>query len=76
MILIAENRKRQMGEVLSHPLGPLPWALSTADGPFKKQTKQLWQKNYKSCAILRRNPAAISMYDRCYGAHAETQRGP
>ena len=26
MILIAENRKLQMREVPSHPLGPLPWA--------------------------------------------------
>ena len=26
MILIAENQKLQMREVLRHPLGPLPWA--------------------------------------------------
>ena len=39
MILIAENRKLQMREVLSHPLGPLPWALSTADGSLRKPNK-------------------------------------
>lgn len=39
MILIAENRKLQMREVLSHPLGPLPWALSTADGSLRKTNK-------------------------------------
>ena len=39
MILIAENRKLQMREVLSHPLGPLPWALPTADGSLRKTNK-------------------------------------
>ena len=39
MILIAENQKLQMREVLSHPLGPLPWALSTADGSLTKTNK-------------------------------------
>ena len=28
-----------MREVLSHPLGPLPWALSTADGSLRKTNK-------------------------------------
>ena len=39
MILIAENRKPQMREVLSHPLGPFPWALSSADGSLRKTNK-------------------------------------
>ena len=39
MILIAENQKLQMREVLSHPLEPLPWALSTADGSLRKTNK-------------------------------------
>lgn len=29
MILVAENRKVNMRDVLAHPLGPLPWAPST-----------------------------------------------
>lgn len=32
MIVIAESRNLQMKEVLSHPLGPLPWSLATPDG--------------------------------------------
>ena len=39
MILITENRKLQMTKVRSHPLGPLPWALSTADGSLRKTNK-------------------------------------
>ena len=39
MILITENRKLQMTKVLSHPLGPLLWALSTADGSLRKTNK-------------------------------------
>ena len=39
MILIAENQKRQMREVLSHPLGPLLWSLSTTAGSLRKTNK-------------------------------------
>ena len=28
-----------MKDVLSHPLGPLPWALANADGPYEKTHK-------------------------------------
>ena len=36
MIVIAENRKLEMKEVLRHPLGPLPWTLLTTDGSLRK----------------------------------------
>ena len=39
MVLIAENRKLDMRDVFSHPLGPLPWALANADGTMKKTSK-------------------------------------
>lgn len=39
MIVIAESRDLQMREVLSHPLGPLPWSLATADGLMRKTNK-------------------------------------
>ena len=41
MILIAENRKLQISDVLCHPLGPLPWALASAsdDGSIRKNNK-------------------------------------
>ena len=39
MIVIAESRNLQMRDVLSHPLGPLPWSLATPDGLLRKTNK-------------------------------------
>ena len=39
MILVAENRKLQISDVLCHPLGPLPWALASDDGSIRKNNK-------------------------------------
>ncbi|XP_035662311.1 uncharacterized protein LOC118406391 [Branchiostoma floridae] len=39
MIVIAESRNLKMREVLSHPLGPLPWSLATPDGMLRKTNK-------------------------------------
>ena len=39
MIVIAETRKFTMSSVLSHPLGPLPWALASPDGSLRKTNK-------------------------------------
>ena len=39
MIVIAESRNLHMREVLSHPLGPLPWPLATPDGSMRKTNK-------------------------------------
>ncbi|KAJ8378403.1 hypothetical protein AAFF_G00242910 [Aldrovandia affinis] len=39
MVLVAESRHLQMSDVLSHPLGPLPWALSNGDGTLRKTNK-------------------------------------
>ena len=44
MIIIAENRKLKMSDVLCHPLGPLPWALATADGSLRKNNKASFAK--------------------------------
>ena len=41
MVLVATSRYLDMREVLNHPLGPLPWALSNRDGTLKKQTNSL-----------------------------------
>ena len=30
--IVAQSRQLDMKEVFSHPLGPIPWSLSTADG--------------------------------------------
>ena len=38
-VLAAESHHLQMSEVLSHPLGPLPWALANGDGTLRKTSK-------------------------------------
>ena len=39
MVIIVENRQLHMRDVLCHPLGPLPWVLSTVDGSLRKTSK-------------------------------------
>ena len=39
IIVMAQKRSIQMENILSHPLGPLPWALSSSDGLPKKTNK-------------------------------------
>ena len=39
MVLAAESRYLQMSDVLSHPLGPLPWAFANGDGTMRKPNK-------------------------------------
>ena len=39
MIVIAHHRQMNMQEVLTYPLGPLPWSLATADGAPTKTAK-------------------------------------
>ena len=52
MILIAENRKLQMREVVSHPLGPLPRALSIADGSLRKTNKAALAKELQKGVLF------------------------
>ena len=39
IIVMAQGRSLQMEDILSHPLGPLPWALSTPEGLLRKTNK-------------------------------------
>ena len=39
MVVIAQHRQMNMQEVLTYPLGPLPWYLATADGTPTKTAK-------------------------------------
>ena len=52
-----------MDTILSHPLGPLPWALSTPDGLLRKTNKaslaSLLQKNVQVCEEVPVNSAAV-----------------
>lgn len=39
MVIVAQSRQLHMSDVLAHPLGPLPWALSNGDGSLRKTNK-------------------------------------
>ena len=39
MTVISQSRNLDMREVLSHPLGPIPWSLTSADGTLRKTNK-------------------------------------
>ena len=41
MVLVATCRNLDMREVLKHPLGPLPWALSNCGGTLKKTNQSI-----------------------------------
>lgn len=55
MIIIAENRKLKMNDVLCHPLGLLPWSLASADGSLRKANKASLAKE------LQKNMTAADM---------------
>ena len=63
MIVIAESRNLQMKEVLSHPLGPLPWSLATPDGLMRKTNKaslaKELQKNVQSADSIPQPSACV-----------------
>ena len=62
-IIVAQERRLQMDAILSHPLGPLPWALSTPDGLLRKTNKaslaSLLQKNVQVSEEVPVNSAAV-----------------
>ena len=39
MAAISQSRNLDMKEVLSHPLGPIPWSLATSDCTLRKTNK-------------------------------------
>ena len=39
IIVVAQTRKLEMKQVLSYPLGPIPWAIANADGSLRKTDK-------------------------------------
>ncbi|KAK3751112.1 hypothetical protein QZH41_016239, partial [Actinostola sp. cb2023] len=77
MIVIAETRELSMRSVLSHPLGPLPWALASADGSLKKTNKSTLakelQKNIPAVESIPEPSACIidgmAMVQRLKGDH-------
>jgi hypothetical protein len=47
MILIGQTRKLDMKDILSHRLGPIPWALATPEGTLRKTVKPTLAKRLK-----------------------------
>jgi len=47
VIVMGHGRNLQMADVLSHPLGPLPWALATPEGLHCNSTRLLLLVIYK-----------------------------
>ena len=52
IIVIAESRDLQMQDILSYPLGPIPWALATHDGLMRKTNKAALANTLKRNAAL------------------------
>ena len=63
IIVMAQSRNLKMDNILSHPLGPLPWALSTPDGLLRKTNKAslatTLQKNVAVAEKLPENSASV-----------------
>ena len=58
IIVMAERRNLKMEDILSHPLSPLPWALSTPDGLLRKTNKASLASNLqKNVAVSDELPA-------------------
>ncbi|KAG1714189.1 hypothetical protein GQR58_001816 [Nymphon striatum] len=45
MVLIAQSRKLEMHDVLSHPLGPLPWTLANSDAGKNRSLEKSSETN-------------------------------
>ena len=63
IIVMAWGRDLKMDDILSHPLGPLPWSLSTPDGLLRKTSKSslatTLQKNVAVAQELPGNSASV-----------------
>ena len=63
MTISAQSRHLNMREVLSHPLGPIPWSLATPDGSLRKTNKSALgrelEKNINAAENMQRPSACI-----------------
>ncbi|CAM4733150.1 unnamed protein product [Leuciscus chuanchicus] len=57
IIVMAQVRSLNMEDILSHPLGPLPWALSAPDGLLRKTNKATMATAFqKNVALQEKHP--------------------
>ena len=76
MTIVAQSQQLDMKEVFSHPLRPIPWSLSTADGWLRKTNKASLSKYLEQLSLpaesLHDNVAtivdAMSIVQRIKGA--------
>ena len=59
IIVVAQTRKLEMKQVLSYPLGPIPWTLANADGSLRKTYKAKFMND-----IAQNVPAAEVFTDK------------
>ena len=55
MLIIAQSRQLHMKDVLSHPLGPLLWALANCYGSLWKTNKAVLARELEKFASLTEN---------------------
>ena len=76
MLIIAQGRKLDMKEVLSHPLGPIPWTLAHPDGSLRSTTKSELKRSLEKNAIPGESFKKNSLlHNRWNGPHTENRRG-
>lgn len=84
IIVMAQARSLLMEDILCHPLGPLPWALSTPDGLLRKTNKAtlatMLQRNVAAVEQLPDNSASVvdgmSLVQRVKGDQATFEISP
>ena len=63
IVVMAQARSLRMEDILCHPLGPLPWALSTPEGLLRKTNKAslatMLQRNVTTLEQLPENCASV-----------------
>ena len=76
IIVMAQRRNLKMDDILSHPLGPLPWALSTPDGLLRKTNKaSLATTLQKDVAVAEQHPGNSASIDDGMNLHSsESQK--
>lgn len=51
MKIVVHSRRLDMKEVVGHPIGPVPWALSTADNSLRKTNKATLSKEPEQLSV-------------------------
>ena len=70
---MGQSREIDVRDLLSHSLGPLPWALATPEGlPRKTNKAALAAQLQKNEHLVQRIPE-IAATNRCHGPRTEDQ---